>query len=93
VKLRSDQDPPQLDDHVDVGRAGLGGVPGRPVAAVTGDGGGVPGQVVPDDDDALGEQRKRDGPLDGPGNAVAAWPAPVMFLASLIATSMAHRPA
>ena len=55
VKLRGDQDPPELDDHVGVGGAGLGGVPGCPVAAVAGDGGAVPGQVVPVDHDALGE--------------------------------------
>src|SRR6266567_2621096 len=71
VKLRGDQDPPQLCDHVDVGGAGLGGVPGCPAAAVAGDSGAVPGQVVPDDHDALGEQREGDGALHGARPAVA----------------------
>jgi fermentation-respiration switch protein FrsA (DUF1100 family) len=71
VKLRGDQDPPQLDDHVDVGGAGFGGIPGRPVTAGTGDGGAVPGQVVPDDHDGLGEQGEGDRALDGAGPAVA----------------------
>jgi hypothetical protein len=39
VKLSGDQDPPQLGDHVDIGGAGLGGVPGGPAAAVAGSAG------------------------------------------------------
>jgi hypothetical protein len=74
------QDAAELGEHVLEGGFGLGVVPGLGVVVV------VPG--VPDDDQGAGEQGERDGALDGAGVRLRASPAPVMFLASLIATSM-----
>src|SRR5579864_1070645 len=57
--------------HVAGGRGGLGEVPGA-VAAAALDVGGVAGGVgVPGDEQGLDEEPERDGPLDGPGRAVA----------------------
>ncbi|MGC9669797.1 hypothetical protein ACNTMW_25040 [Planosporangium sp. 12N6] len=62
--LGGDEDPAEFDDHVEVGRALLGGVPGRMIPLVADDVGVVAGEGVPDDDDALGVEAERDGAFD-----------------------------
>ncbi|MDT7683508.1 MAG: hypothetical protein QOG57_3818 [Pseudonocardiales bacterium] len=68
-----DEDPSELDEHVLVAGVGLGGIPASPASVLGHDGGVVAGQVVPDDDQALGEQPERDGALDGQAGAVAGF--------------------
>lgn len=53
--LGGDQHPAELDEHVVVAGAGFGGVPAGVGAPVGDDGGVGSGEVVPDDDQALGE--------------------------------------
>src|SRR6266498_5602822 len=71
MKPGGDEEAAELDDHVEVGRFGLGGVPGG-VPAAGGDVVGVLcGEGVPAGDQAVGDESEGDGVLDGAAGAVA----------------------
>jgi hypothetical protein len=91
--LGGDQDPSQLDDHVEVGRVSLGGVPGCAVAAVADDAGVVAGEVVRDDDDALRVETEGYGAFDGLAGAVACFADAGYLFGVFEATSIDQRPA
>jgi len=93
VKLGGDDDASKLGVHVGDGGLGLGAVPGGVGAGVIQVMGLVAGGGVPADGHGFHDQPERDGALHGCGKPVAAWPTPVICLASWIATSMDQRAA
>ena len=71
TKPGGDQDPPKLDEHVEVGRMGLGAIPRGAGTTILDDGRAMTVLGVPDHDDALSHQSERDGPLHRTQGAVA----------------------
>ena len=65
AKSGGDDDPPEFDGHVVVGRFGLRGVPPSPSPVSRHVIRGVPVQCVPDGDEAEADQPERNRPLDG----------------------------
>jgi hypothetical protein len=89
--MRGDEYPAELADHVLVAGMSLGGIPAGSVAAVGHEAGRVPGQVVPDDHQALNHKPEGHGAFHGAADAVAGFPDTGDLLGVSEGTSMAHR--